>query len=105
MDESESQLSIALAQQAVFAIERPAKTGDAVDKILAPFAIVMEMDLYIRYCLANHFRERLDQRRVVFFFRKKERILRRVTSGIPLTPPCYRRPGGPPRGDARLRGF
>src|SRR6266853_5705629 len=43
MDEPERQLSIALAKQAVLAIERPAKTADSVDKILAAFAIVMQM--------------------------------------------------------------
>jgi methionine synthase II (cobalamin-independent) len=58
VDEAKSQLSIALAKQAMLAVQYAAKAAYAVDKVLATLAIMMKMDLHICYSIANHFRQR-----------------------------------------------
>ena len=67
-----------------------AKTAYAVDKVLAAFAIMVKMDLHVRYSVANHFRQRFQQGRMIFLFRKEKRISRHVTNRVGLTSPCNR---------------
>jgi hypothetical protein len=57
MDEAEPQISITLAQQSMLVVQCFAKIAYAVDKVLATFAIMMNMDLDIGYPIANHFRK------------------------------------------------
>jgi hypothetical protein len=60
VDESECQLPVALAQQAMLVMQYAAKTAHAVDKVLATFTIMVKMDLHIRYPVANHLRKWFD---------------------------------------------
>jgi hypothetical protein len=100
VDESESQLPIALAKQPMLAVQYAAKTAYAVDKVLATFAIMMKVDLHVGYPVANHFRQRLYQGRMIFLFRKKERISRSVANRIHLASPGNLWPSCPPKSDA-----
>jgi hypothetical protein len=58
VDEAECQLSFRLAQQTMLAVQYAAETADTVDKVLAAFAIVVKMNLDVRYSVANQFRQR-----------------------------------------------
>jgi hypothetical protein len=100
VDESEGQLPIALAKQTMLAVQYAAKTAYAVDKVLATFAIMMKVDLHVGYPVANHFRQRLYQGRMIFLFRKKERISRSVANRIHLASPGNLWPSCPPKSDA-----
>jgi hypothetical protein len=104
MDKAEPQFPIALTQQTMLAVQHAAKTGYPVDEVLATFAIMMKMDLHIGYSFTNHFRQRFQQRRMIFFFWKEKGISRCVASRVGLTTPRNRRPCRPPQSDARLRG-
>src|ERR1700687_2571857 len=96
VDETERQFPIALTQQTMLAVQYPAKAGYAIDKVLATLAIMMKMDLHVRYPFTNHFRQRFNQRRMIFFFRKEDRISRRVTGRVGLASPRNRWPCRPP---------
>src|ERR1700681_4005654 len=81
-----------------------AKPIDTVDEVLAALAVMMKMNLHICDPIANHFRQGFNKRGMVFLFRKKKRIARRVTSGVRFTSPRNLRPLRSPQGDARLPG-
>src|SRR5208282_2116723 len=104
VDETERQLSIALSQQTVFGVQCFAKTAYAVDKVLAAFAVVVKMDFHVCCSFTNHFCERFHQRRMIFFFRKKERVSRRVANRIGFASHRNLRPRRPPYSHARLCG-
>ena len=89
---SERQLSISLSQQSMFVVQCSAKAAYAVYKVLATFAVVVNMDLDVRDSFTNHFRQRFHQRGMIFLFRKEEGISGRIASGIRFASPRDLRP-------------
>ena len=75
MDKAEGQLSISLAKHTVLVMKDVAKRCDSVDKVLTTFAVMMNMNLYVRKPVMNHLCQRFNQRRMVLFLRKEKSIL------------------------------